>query len=58
MQLGEGKQISEHLRFDWDLRNAVGLAAGRNDLQLLIRSPSGEERKVGLRPMVTEVSGR
>ena len=32
VQIGEGGPTSEHLRFDWDLRNAVAMAGGKEDV--------------------------
>jgi regulator of sigma E protease len=56
VQLGDSRK-SDHLRFDWDLRNAVGMAGGREDLHLVVRKRDGQEKSVTLRPMVTVIDG-
>lgn len=57
VQLGESSRKSDHLRFDWDLRNAVGMAGDREDLQLVVLKSNGKEEAVSLRPMVTRIEG-
>lgn len=51
VQLGQGEQ-SNHLRFTWDLRNAVMMVGGNEDLPMLVRRPDGSDRAVTLRPVV------
>lgn len=55
VQLGDRGRLSNHLRFDWDLRNAVGLAGGAEALPLLVRTPDGRQIRRVLKPMVTMV---
>jgi regulator of sigma E protease len=57
LQLTASGGKSEHLRWDWDLKNAVGMAGGKEDLQLVVRNPDGIERSLSLRPMVTVIDG-
>lgn len=45
-------ETSEHLRFTWDLRNAVLMAGVKDDLPIVVRKPDGEEKSVVLRPVV------
>lgn len=54
--LGNGNP-SEHLRFDWDLRNAVHMAGTTDELTMLVRHPEGGEESVALRPVVHLVGG-
>jgi regulator of sigma E protease len=58
IQLGENGTINDHLRFDWDLRNAVGLSGGKEDIAVRLRQADGTEKQVTLRPMVTELEGQ
>jgi regulator of sigma E protease len=51
VKLGQGEH-SNHLRFTWDLRNAVLMAGGNTDLPIVIRRPDGTERGLTLRPVV------
>ncbi len=57
VQLGTSSRKSDHLRFDWDLRNAVGMAGDREDLQLVVKKANGKEESVSVRPMVTRLDG-
>jgi len=55
--LNDSATPSEHLRFDWDLRNAVGMSGGHEDLQLTVQRPDGSQQPVSVRPMVTVIDG-
>ncbi|MFV1963822.1 MAG: site-2 protease family protein [Pirellulaceae bacterium] len=57
IQLGTRGHTSEHLRFDWDLRNAVGMSGGKEEIATRVRKPDGEEYDLSLRPMVTKLAG-
>jgi regulator of sigma E protease len=57
VQLGANSQPSDHLRFDWDLRNAVGLSGGKEDIPIRIRKDDGEEYDLAIRPMLTKLRG-
>lgn len=57
VSLSESGRTSEHLRFDWDLRNAVGMSGGHEDLHLAVRMPDGDQQTVSVRPMVTVIDG-
>jgi hypothetical protein len=51
IQLGKGASPSEHLRFDWDLRQHVAMAGlGDRPIDLKLRMPDGQERWVTLDP--------
>ena len=55
--LSQSGRTSEHLRFDWDLRNAVGMSGGNEDLHLTVRMSDGDQQQVSVRPMVTVIDG-
>lgn len=56
VQIGENGKMSDYLRFDWDLRNAVGLAGETGQVALVLQEPSGL-RQVRIRPMINTVDG-
>jgi regulator of sigma E protease len=57
VQLGANSQPSDHLRFDWDLRNAVGLSGGKEDIPIRVRKNNGQEYDLRIRPMLTKLQG-
>jgi regulator of sigma E protease len=57
IRIGRNGKRSENLRFDWDLSNGgVGLAQDKEDLPLLIRTSSGEEKLYNIRPVMAQRS--
>ena len=51
VQIGENGKKSPNLRFDWDLRQSVGLHGDQVDLPLLVRDASGRETIINIRPV-------
>ncbi|MDP6721841.1 MAG: site-2 protease family protein [Pirellulaceae bacterium] len=56
VQLGNGKP-SDHLRFDWDLRNAVHMVGQTDELSMLVRRGKYQEESFALRPVIHKVAG-
>ncbi len=50
--------IREHLRYTWDLRNAVGMATTSGTLKLTVRDRDGEEKDFELQPRATQIGDR
>jgi len=47
--------IREHLRYTWDLRNAVGMATTSGKLKLTVRDRDGELKDFELQPRATRI---
>jgi regulator of sigma E protease len=52
-----GGRVSERLRWDWDMMNATFVAGVKGEVTLGIKSASGTERVVNLRPRTNRVFG-
>jgi regulator of sigma E protease len=48
---------SEHLRFNWDLRNAVVLAGKTDEMSITVRHTDGREESYALRPTIHQMPG-
>ncbi len=51
VQIGDQGKKSDMLRFDWDLRQGVGLHGDQADLRLLVRDAHGQETFISVRPV-------
>lgn len=51
VQIGEQGKRSDKLRFDWDLRQGVGLHGDQADLALVVQDSYGKESTVSVRPV-------
>jgi len=49
---------SEHLRFRMDLLQNVGMTGGKEELNMRIRFPNGEEKDIAIQPVEVEVGRR
>ncbi|MFO0818160.1 MAG: site-2 protease family protein [Pirellulales bacterium] len=54
IQIGRDGKPSEHLRYDWDLVQGVGMNGDKSDLDLLIRRENGSEEWLTLRPRMIQ----
>ena len=57
LQIGKNGRPSEHLRHDWDLRQAIGVHGDEEELPFLVRHHGGEEEWINVRPFVATVEG-
>lgn len=57
LQIGRQGQPNNHLRYDWDLVQGVGLNGADHDLDLLVRRTDGREEWITLRPRLTSSDG-
>jgi len=57
LQIGKNGHPSEHLRHDWDLRQAIGVHGDEEELPFLVRHVGGEEEWINVRPFVATVEG-
>lgn len=51
VQIGTDGKKSDKLRFDWDLRQGVGLHGDEEDLVLIVRDEKGRESPISVRPV-------
>lgn len=57
LQIGRKGSPSEHLRYDWDLVQGIGMNGADQDMELLVRHRDGREDWVKLRPKLVTQDG-
>lgn len=58
VQIGKQGRRSDHLRYDWDLVQGVGLNGADTDLQMVVQRADGEEATVSVRPRMLNLGGQ
>lgn len=58
VQIGRNSHRNEHLRHDWDLRQAIGTHGDSEDLEFLVRRVSGDETWLAVRPFAATLEGK
>lgn len=57
IQIGKDGKPSDHLRYDWDLVQGIGMNGDKSDIDLLVRRESGVEDWLTLRPRMIQSGG-
>ncbi|MFM8250243.1 MAG: site-2 protease family protein [Planctomycetota bacterium] len=58
VQIGKQGAHSDHLRYDWDLVQGVGLNGADSDLHMVVRRTDGREDAISLRPRLLNMGGQ
>ena len=58
LQIGRKGSPSEHLRYDWDLVQGIGMNGADEDMELLVRHRDSKEEWVKLRPKLVSLDGQ
>jgi regulator of sigma E protease len=57
IQIGKDGKPSDHLRYDWDLVQGIGMNGDKSDIDLLVRRENGSEDWLTLRPRMIQSGG-